>query len=125
MSESPRVAFVVDHPQRDLAGLVLTALDLCRHGVTCHLVPLNLQERELPALGPDFVVLNYLRRGNEGPVRALQPAEVKTAVSFRTGAYQPDFHAFETEKLIVLPWDREVIVNGELVRRPDYAEWMT
>ena len=57
-------------------------------------------------------------------VRALQPAEVKTAVSFRTGAYQPDFHAFETEKLIVLPWDREVIVNGELVRRPDYAEWM-
>ena len=34
------------------------------------------------------------------------------------GAYQPDFHAFETEKLIVLPWDREVIVNGELVRRP-------
>ena len=54
-------------------------------------------------------------------VRALKPAEVRTAVSFRTGPYQPDFHAFETENFIILPWDREVIQNGELVVRPDYA----
>jgi hypothetical protein len=39
-------------------------------------------------------------------------------VSFRTGPYQPDFWAFETEQEIVLPWDRELVVNGELVRRP-------
>lgn len=45
------------------------------------------------------------------------PADVRTAVSFRTGTYQPDFWAFETEQEIVLPWDRELVVNGELVRR--------
>ena len=28
-------------------------------------------------------------------VRALNPAEVKSAVSFKTGPYTPDFHAFE------------------------------
>jgi hypoxanthine phosphoribosyltransferase len=50
-------------------------------------------------------------------VRALQPAEVMTAVSFKTGEYAPDFHAFETDNYIILPWDREVIRNGELVRR--------
>jgi spore coat protein CotH len=46
---------------------------------------------------------------------------VRTAVSFKTGDYAPDYHAFETESFIILPWDREVILGGELVMRPDYA----
>lgn len=57
-------------------------------------------------------------------VRVLKPAEVRTAVSFRTGPYQPDFHAFETDRLIILPWDREIIADGELVTRPDYVQWL-
>ena len=48
-------------------------------------------------------------------------AEVRTAVSFRTGDYEPDFHALATESTIVLPWDREILVNGELVPNPTYA----
>ena len=54
-------------------------------------------------------------------VRAMKPAEVKSAVSFKTGDYAPDFHAFETDNFIILPWDREIIQNGELIIRPDYA----
>jgi hypoxanthine phosphoribosyltransferase len=54
-------------------------------------------------------------------VRALRPAEVLTAVSFKTGEYAPDFHAFETDNFIILPWDREIIQGGELVVRPEYA----
>jgi uncharacterized protein len=46
--------------------------------------------------------------------------EVRTAVSFRTGAYEPDFHGLETESVIVLPWDREILVDGELVPNPKY-----
>lgn len=57
-------------------------------------------------------------------VLQMGPADVRTAVSFTTGAWQPDFHAFETEKAIVLPWDREVIENGELVTRPDLRGWV-
>ncbi len=48
-------------------------------------------------------------------------SEVRTAVSFRTGPYKPDFHALETEATIVLPWDREQIVEGELHPNPKYA----
>ena len=55
-------------------------------------------------------------------VREQKPAEVKTAVSFKTGAYRPDFYALENENFIILPWDLEVIVNGEIVVRPDYRE---
>ena len=54
-------------------------------------------------------------------VRGLKPAEVRSAVSFKTGDYAPDFHAFETENFIILPWDREIIQGGEIIVRPDYA----
>lgn len=47
-------------------------------------------------------------------------SEVRTAVCFRTGSYAPDFHALATESAIVLPWDREVLVDGELVLNPLY-----
>jgi hypoxanthine phosphoribosyltransferase len=57
-------------------------------------------------------------------VRSLHPREVRTAVSFKTGPFTPDYHAFETENLIILPWDREIIVEGELVMRPDYVQWL-
>jgi len=48
-------------------------------------------------------------------------AEVRSAVGFRTGPYEPDFAALATESTIVLPWDREVLVDGELVPNPIYA----
>ena len=51
-------------------------------------------------------------------------AEVRTAVEFRTGSYEPDFHALATMSTIVLPWDREIIENGELVANPAYATAM-
>ncbi|MFL5510465.1 MAG: phosphoribosyltransferase [Gemmatimonadaceae bacterium] len=58
-------------------------------------------------------------------VSAIQEAgasEVRTAVAFRTGNYAPDFHAIATESTIILPWDREVLVGGELRPNPAYAE---
>jgi hypoxanthine phosphoribosyltransferase len=57
-------------------------------------------------------------------VRQLAPAEVRTAVSFKTGAYRPHYHALETENRIILPWDREVVSDGDLVMRPEYVEWL-
>jgi hypoxanthine phosphoribosyltransferase len=47
--------------------------------------------------------------------------EVRTAVSFRTGTFAPDYHALATEAMIVLPWDREVLIDGELQPNPKYS----
>jgi hypoxanthine phosphoribosyltransferase len=52
-------------------------------------------------------------------------AEVRTAVAFRTGNYAPDFHAIATESTIILPWDREILVDGELRPNPLYANIAT
>jgi len=46
--------------------------------------------------------------------------DVRSAVSFKTGDFQPDFFGLETESTIVLPWDKEIIVNGELRPNPKY-----
>ena len=48
-------------------------------------------------------------------------SDVKTAVGFKTGPYEPDFHSIATESTIVLPWDREILIDGELVTNPLYA----
>jgi len=57
-------------------------------------------------------------------VQGAAPAEVRTAVSFKTGPFEPDFHSFDTDKFIILPWDREVVQDGQLVTRPDYAGYL-
>ncbi len=54
-------------------------------------------------------------------IKAMKPREVQTAVSFRTGSFVPNFHSFETDKAIILPWDREVVRDGVLIRRPDWV----
>ena len=48
--------------------------------------------------------------------------EVRTAVAFKTGRYEPDYHALATESEIVLPWDKEVLFQGELVPNPLYRD---
>lgn len=47
--------------------------------------------------------------------------EIRTAVCIKRGAYIPDFHALATESAVILPWDREVIIDGELRWNPDYS----
>lgn len=94
VSDSPHVALVVDHPQRDLAGLVLTALELCRRGITVHLVPLNLQEQELWSLAPDLVVLNYVRPGNDRLARRLLEAGMRIGVLDTEGGAWEDCRAY-------------------------------
>ena len=49
-------------------------------------------------------------------------SDVRTAVAFQTGPYTPDFHSLATESTIILPWDREVLIDGELLPNPLYAE---
>jgi len=54
-------------------------------------------------------------------VRNAGAADVRTAVAFKTGDYKPDFHALATESTIILPWDREILVDGELGPNPLYG----
>jgi surface carbohydrate biosynthesis protein len=74
------VVLAVNHPDRDLAGIVLTALELCRRGVTCYLAPANMLEREVWSLRPDLVLLHFARRGIDAFARQLADAGIASAV---------------------------------------------
>src|SRR6266511_4209489 len=92
-------------------------IGIARAGVIPGAVVASILQRDFAS-----VAITRTETGARPAVLELKPAAVKTAVSFRTGGYAPDFHALETDNFIILPWDREVIIDGEIVMRPDYAE---
>ncbi len=53
-------------------------------------------------------------------VRNAGAADVRTAVGFKTGPYEPDYYALYTESTFVLPWDKEILDGGALVPNPKY-----
>lgn len=96
---TPRIALLVDQPQRDLGGLVLVADALARAGAVPYLVPANLRHRELFALAPDFVLFYNLRRGYETLVAQLIDASIGFGLSDAEGGVWQDLDAY-TELLI-------------------------
>ena len=84
-----RIGFVVDHPLRDLDGLVLVAHLLAQRGHRTVLIPFYAQNFDLPSLDLDLVVVNYLRPANEALVRATLARATKVAVLDTEGALRP------------------------------------
>lgn len=85
----PSVALIVDHPQRDLGGLVLTAFTLGQRGITTYLVPHDFADEEVFTIAPDLALLQYARPGNESFARRLLDAGVRFGVLDTEGAVWP------------------------------------
>jgi hypoxanthine phosphoribosyltransferase len=83
-------------------------------------VPTEVRDRNVLLVDETCDSGDTLRLAKSAIVNAGASA-ARTAVSFRTGSYEPDFHALATESTIVLPWDREVLIDGALVVNPRYA----
>ena len=56
-----RIGLVVDHPKRDLSGLVKVAYELARRGVDSILLPQYEQGIEAPLVRLDAILLNNAR----------------------------------------------------------------
>lgn len=92
-----RIGLVVDHPQRDLAGAVLTARALAVRGVDSVLIPLYQQGLDVPLLGLNGLVLNYARLNNRELIKAyhdlglpLFVVDTEGGVLSEVGARSPD-----------------------------------
>jgi len=82
-----KIALILDNPYRDLFNLIMLAVSLCRRGATCYLVPMNLMEKEVSAIAPDLVLLNYLRQNNQNLVRQWMDAGIHISIlDTETGA---------------------------------------
>jgi surface carbohydrate biosynthesis protein len=94
MIDRPSIALVVDHPERDLPGLVLLAHELASRGAKVFLIPLNLLGVEVAAIGPDYLVLNYLRRHIEWVVRGALDAGIGYGVVDTEGGFYGDLDVY-------------------------------
>lgn len=114
-------AVVASILQRDFASMAITRTETGGRPVVIAAPPRVVTGRRILLVDETCDTGATMKLGLAA-VRELKPAAVKTAVSFRTGDYKPDFYALETGSFIILPWDREVIIDGEIVVRPDYAQ---
>jgi surface carbohydrate biosynthesis protein len=59
-----KVGFVLDNPKRELDGLLLVAEELASVGHEVFIIPMYQQGLDIPLLGLDAVVMNYVRPNN-------------------------------------------------------------
>lgn len=88
-----RIALIVDHPLRDLDGLILLAAELGARGHQAMLVPMYCKE-EVFLLKPDFVLVNYARPANVALIRACHAAGIQVGVLDTEGGIIADMPAF-------------------------------
>lgn len=111
--------------QADFEAMKVTRRE---RGQVVHAYPRVLSPTPVAARGRRVLIVDEITTSGDtlrlalAAVREVGPAQVRTATSFvRPGGYRPDFHAMETDALIVFPWDRQVIENQQLVTPAIYA----
>ena len=102
MIERPRIAFVVDVPQRDLDGIALVGQRLCREGATCFLIPSTYWKKEVWALQPDAVLLFSARISSSAVAEQLAAAGIQIGLLEAEGGVWPS-----PEEYAKLLWDRQ------------------
>lgn len=83
---SPRVCLIVDNPNRDLAGLSITAAELARRGIETHLVPMYDQLQHIVDIKPNLVVVNFVREFNAEFIKLYNKMGIIVAVLDTEGA---------------------------------------
>lgn len=64
MGTSLNIGIILDHPKRDLAGVVMIAYALAARGHSTSIIPLYDQAVDVPLLGLDAIIVNYARPAN-------------------------------------------------------------
>jgi len=88
-----RVCLIVDHPVRDLDGMVLLACELAKRGIEVYLVPMY-QRYEVFLFQPDLVLVNYVRFANISFIEACNKLGILIGVLDTEGGIRKDVEAF-------------------------------
>jgi uncharacterized protein len=89
--------------------------------------PMLLSTAPIQAAGQRVLLVDEITTSGDtlrialAALRDVVPEEIRTATCFcRPGGYMPDYHALQTEDLVVFPWDRQIIEEGQFVVHPTY-----
>ena len=87
--KTSRVCLIVDHPLRDLDGLILLGWHLASRKVEVYLVSMS-NKYEVFFLRPDLVLLNYVRKANKKFVAVCHEMGIMTGVLDTEGGVLKD-----------------------------------
>ena len=95
-----RICLIVDNPLRDLDGICLITWHLIKSGAEVFIVPMNFQGFEIPAIRPDVILANYVRKNNADALRSYHNLGARIAIidTEGLGIWWKD-HALNMEKL--------------------------
>jgi uncharacterized protein len=117
-------AVVADILQVDFYSMKITRM---AEGQRVSHEPMLMSTAPIQAAGKRVLLVDEITTSGDtlrlalAAVRDVVPEEVRTATCFcRSTGYAPDYHALRSDALIVFPWDRQVIEEGELVVHPTY-----
>ncbi|MSR05464.1 MAG: hypothetical protein EXR93_00120 [Gemmatimonadetes bacterium] len=88
-----RVCLIVDHPDRDLEGMVLLACELARRSAEVFLVPMY-ERHEILLLRPDIAVVNHVRFANARFLTTCARMGIRVAVLDTEGGIFKDVQLF-------------------------------
>jgi uncharacterized protein len=115
----------------DILQIDFYSMKISRHldGRQLSTAPVLLSAAPVQAAGKRVLLVDELTTSGEtmrlalAALRDVVPAEIRTATCFsRPTGFRPDFHALETDALIVFPWDRQIIEEGQFVVHPVYRD---
>jgi surface carbohydrate biosynthesis protein len=75
-----RVGLILDNPRRDLRGTLLVAHQLLRRGHEVSVIPMYLQGTDVPLLGLDGILVNFVRSKNLELLRAYKAMGLRVFV---------------------------------------------
>ena len=97
MPRPPRIGVIVDHPDRDLITAAMLALALSRRGCVTSVIPLYEQGVDVPLIGLDAIVVNFLRPANRAVIEryralgiAIYVLDTEGGVLAQDGPNSPD-----------------------------------
>jgi len=97
--DRPRIGLVLDHPRRDMLGLVLLARELAEAGAQALIIPQYGAWIDAFLTDLDGVVFNYARSNNITAIRALSRAGKDVFVLDTEGYLSSDKHAMLLDAL--------------------------
>ena len=99
VSGRPRIGLVLDHPRRDMLGLVLVALELAEAGASAVIIPQYGAWIDARLAKLDAMVFNYARPGNMPAIRAVADSKADIFVLDTEGYLSSDKHSMLLEAL--------------------------
>jgi uncharacterized protein len=89
--------------------------------------PMLLSTAPIQAAGKKVLLVDEITTSGDtlrlalAALRDVVPEEIRTATCFcRPNGYAPDYHALATDDLVVFPWDKQIIEEGQFVVHPTY-----